>query len=393
MVYLNNAATSWPKPPQVIDAVQACLRDTPASQFRGGSNILKKDVEMECREALGQLLEIGEVNRIFFTSGATESLNTVLAGWDYGEENRSILITQTEHNSVLRPLMNLDVLKRRAVKVVTCSANGEVTEAALQKAVEEEVKEGRRPAALVVNHCSNVTGFVQNMRMISEFARNEEISLIVDASQSAGCLPVQTDTWQADALIFTGHKGLMGMQGTGGFYIRGDRSLKPLKYGGTGRNSAQLKYEGDYEYEVGTQNLPGITALLAGTEFVLNTGMENIRKKEQGLMTLLYQRLGEIQGIRLYGDPLTCKGPLLSMNFIGLTASDAAYILDRVYGITVRAGLHCSPLIHQAMGTGKNGTVRLSVSYFTEKEDILQFIHAAEQIAASCEKGRKNKTP
>ena len=385
MVYLNNAATSWPKPPQVIDAVQACLRDTPASQFRGGSSILKKDVMMECRKALGQLLEIAEVNRIFFTSGATESLNTVLAGWDYGEENRSILITQTEHNSVLRPLMNLDVLKRRVVKVVPCTANGEITEAALQKAVEEEGKEGRRPAALVVNHCSNVTGFVQNMRMISEFARNEEISLIVDASQSAGCLTVQTDSWQADALIFTGHKGLMGMQGTGGYYIRGNKSLKPLKYGGTGRNSAQLKYHGDYEYEVGTQNLPGITALLAGTEFVLNTGMENIRKKEQGLMTLLYRRLGEIQGIRLYGDPLTCKGPLLSMNFIGLTASDAAYILDSVYGITVRTGLHCSPLIHQAMGTGKNGTVRLSISYFTENEDILQFIHAAEQIAASCE--------
>ena len=153
MIYLNNAATSWPKPSCVNEAVQACLMDTPASQFRGGSSILKKDVEMFCREALGELLDIADHERIYFTSGATESLNTVLCGMDYGKAENSILVTQTEHNSVLRPLMNQLGLKDHLVKIVPCTAVGEVKEEFLEKALEEEKQAGRQPTAIVVNHC------------------------------------------------------------------------------------------------------------------------------------------------------------------------------------------------------------------------------------------------
>ena len=385
MIYLNNAATSWPKPSSVCEAVQACLMDTPASQFRGGSAILKKDTEERCREKLGKLLGIHAHDRIFFTSGATESLNTVLCGLDYGEEGCGILATQTEHNSVLRPLMNQPVLKKHPVTIISCLENGAVTRNALEKSLEEALENtGKNPSALIVNHCSNVTGYVQDMKLIGNFVRENNLLLLVDVSQSAGCIPVDADSWKADGVIFTGHKSLLGIQGTGGFFIRKGLELKPLKYGGTGRNSQQLTYEdGDYEYEVGTQNLPGIRALLAGVEFVLETGVDRIQEKEERMMKLLYEGLGKIPGVQIYGSFAECKGPVMSLNFQGLKASDAAYILENGYEITVRAGFHCSPLIHEAMGTKNSGTVRVSVSWFTKEEEILAFLEAAGQIAVS----------
>ena len=343
MIYLNNAATSWPKPSSVCEAVQACLMDTPASQFRGGSDILKKDAEELCREKLGKLLNISDYHRIFFTSGATESMNTLLCGLNFGEEGQAVLATQTEHNSVLRPLMNQTVKDTHPVWIVPCGKDGAITEQALENTLKKATKTtGKKPSAMIINHCSNVTGYIQDMKMAADFAEKNNLLLIADISQSAGCIPVDVDGWNADAVVFTGHKSLLGIQGTGGFYIREGISLKPLKYGGTGRNSQQLTYEnGDYEYEVGTQNIPGITGLLAGTEYILQTGLDWIQKKEEMLMELLYEGLKKIDGIQIYGSPKGRRGPVLSMNFDGLKASDAAYILESGYGITVRAGLHC----------------------------------------------------
>lgn len=386
MIYLNNGATSWPKPPAVLKAVQACLSGMPASQFRGGSAIMKKDVEILCREKLGGLLGISETERIFFTSGATESMNTVLGGLDYGKSDSPILVTQTEHNSVLRPARNIGQLKTHPVHVVKCTINGTVSEKALEEAVCPDAR------VLIVNHCSNVTGCIQDMEMIRDFSRKHGLLLVVDVSQSAGCIPVEIDKWKADAAVFTGHKSLLGIQGTGGFYIRSGIKLKPLKYGGTGRNSAQLTYEnGDYEYEVGTQNMPGITGLLAGLEFIEKTGLSTIIEKEKYLMDMLYEGLKELPQVQVYGDRNTCRGPVLSMNFQGLKASDAAYILESGYGITVRAGLHCSPLIHEAMGTENGGTVRVSISWFTEEEDIKAFLKAAREIAGSIAGSKEQK--
>ena len=339
MIYLNNGATSWPKPSCVYEAVQACLTGTPASQFRGGSDILKKDAEELCREKLGKLLNISDYHRIFFTSGATESMNTLLCGLNFGEEGQAVLATQTEHNSVLRPLMNQTVKDTHPVWIVPCGKDGAITEQALENTLKKATKTtGKKPSAMIINHCSNVTGYIQDMKMAADFAEKNNLLLIADISQSAGCIPVDVDGWNADAVVFTGHKSLLGIQGTGGFYIREGISLKPLKYGGTGRNSQQLTYEnGDYEYEVGTQNIPGITGLLAGTEYILQTGLDWIQKKEEMLMELLYEGLKKIDGIQIYGSPKGRRGPVLSMNFDGLKASDAAYILESGYGITVRA--------------------------------------------------------
>ena len=381
MIYLNNAATSYPKPPCVVDAVQACLMGAPVSQFRGGVELRKEDSTTACRRMLGELLGIEDWKRIVFTSGATESCNQLICGLDY-EENKGdsvqILTTQTEHNSILRPLLNQPAVKEYGVTVIPCTSTGRITKEALENSITDVSK------VLFINHCSNVTGQVQDLEMIAEVCHQHGILVIADLSQSAGCIPVNVDKWKLDGIIFTGHKSLFGMQGIGGFYLREGIKLKPLKYGGTGRNSAQLTYEmEDYEYEVGTQNQPGIEALRAGVGFILENGLEKIVEKEQNLMRLLYDGLNGCENVVLYNQFSTEHGPVMSFNINGLAPSDVAYILQNVYGITVRTGLHCAPLIHKAMGTGAKGTVRVSVSYLTEESDLEALIDAVKDISGS----------
>ena len=375
MIYLNNAATSYPKPECVREALDECVRSLPASQYRREASFAGEDAFARCRKNLGKLLHVADTDRIFFTSGATEALNVVLAGFPYPEDRRRILTTETEHNSVLRPLMNMEVFRDR-VSFADCGPSGEVTAEMLEKACTDDT------GVLIINQCSNVTGMVQDMEGISKLSKEKGLFLIVDASQSAGCLTVDADGWNAAAVIFTGHKSLCGIQGTGGFYIRKDIVLAPQKFGGTGRNSAQLTYpDEDYEYEVGTQNAPGIAALAAGTEYILQEGPERIAEHERKMMVRLWEGLRKIDGVILYGSSEKNRGPLLSFNIGALKPSDTAYILFHTYGIIVRAGLHCAPLIHERIGSGIYGTVRASVSGMTAEEDIDALISAAQEIA------------
>ena len=187
-----------------------------------------------------------------------------------------------------------------------------------------------------------------------------------------------------DILIMTGHKSLYGVQGTGAYYIRSGIRLKPIMYGGTGLDSTKLKYKADeYEYEVGTQNAPGIAALSSGVEYILMRGVEKIAEKERLLMKRIYDRLSEIKEIRIFGSYETNHGPVMSFQVIGLNCSDVAYILETGYGISVRTGLHCAPLIHRAIGSGADGTVRVSVSDLTSMDEIEQFLKAMEEITES----------
>ena len=348
MIYLNQAATSFPKPRCVLDAHAAALSAPPEGQFRS-ADMRNGNALDRCRENLGRLLGISAVDRIFFASGATDATNALVNGLPLAEKR--VLATQTEHNSVLRPLMNLTD-QVGSVDIMPCDALGRVDPADVTRLLSAP------SAALFVNH----------------------------ASQSAGCLPVDADAWGVDALIFTGHKALFGPQGTGGYYVRPGISLRPFRYGGTGRDSRRLTYDdGDYEYEVGTQNAPGIAALNAGVEYVLEQGVDPIHAKERRLMKALYEELAAIPGITIYGDHARCHGPLLSFNVRELTPSDVAYILSGVYGITVRAGHHCSPLIHDAMGTSERGTVRISVSNMNTEADIEALIAAVREISKSVE--------
>lgn len=375
MIYLNNAATTYPKPQCVTEAHAAALSAPPAGQFRSSGQGRGKDVFTECRENLGRLLGISAPERIYFTSGATDSLNQLFCGLE--RKGRKILVTQTEHNSVLRPLYN-GVAQGAEVEILPCDRYGRVSPEELEKRISPEV------GLLVLNHCSNVTGMIQDAARFGEIAKKHGILFLLDASQSAGCIPIDCDAWHVDALVFTGHKGLFGPQGTGGYFLREGVGLRPSRYGGTGRDSSRLTYEdGDYEYETGTQNGHGIQALGAGVEYILERGAEQIAGEEQRLMGLLYDGLSDMKGVTVYGEKEQNLGPVLSMNLAGLRASELAYILQNGYETVVRAGLHCAPLIHQAMGTQEAGTVRVSISALTKEEEIGQFLEAMREIAAA----------
>lgn len=381
MIYLNQAASTWPKPPCVLQAQASALSAPPAGQFRGGAAD-GTGVMDECRRRLGTLLGIGDSERIFFSSGATDSANAVICGLPI--KGRRVLATQIEHNSILRPLMNR---KDRVghVDIVPCDSAGWVNPKDAEAMLDENT------AAVFVNHCSNVTGMIQDVGAIAEIAHSRGALLVLDCAQSAGCIPVKADAWGVDALIFTGHKSLFGPQGTGGYYVRRGIPFAPFRYGGTGRDSRQLTYEnGDYEYEPGTQNLPGISALAAGVEYVLKEGVENIARKEQALMERLRKGLQAVGGVRLYGDE-RCAGPVLSFTIEGLRPADAAYILEGGYHIRVRSGLHCAPLIHSAMGAGNLGTVRASVSSLNTGQDIGCLIGAVREIVKSLEDAHEDR--
>lgn len=330
-----------------------------------------------CRENLGRLLGIGSPERIYFTSGATDSLNQLFHGME--RRGKKILVTQTEHNSVLRPLYN-GMAAGAEVEILPCDKYGQVSPEVFEERISPEA------GLLVLNHCSNVTGMIQDAARFGEIAEKHGVLFMLDASQSAGCIPIDCDGWHVDALVFTGHKGLFGPQGTGGFFLRKGVGMRPYRYGGTGRDSSRLVYgDGDYEYETGTQNGHGIQALGAGVEYILGRGVERIAEAEKRLMGILYDGLSEIQGVTVYGEKGRNLGPVLSMNLKGLRPSELAYILQNGYETVVRAGLHCAPLIHQAMGTEEQGMVRVSISALTEEQEILQFLEILREIAAAAE--------
>lgn len=376
MIYLNNAATSYPKPSCVLETFLQYAGGMPAGQLRDSLGTEAGDVLDGCRRSVAGMLGIADWKRIFFTSGATEAANLLVRGMDW--KKKHALVTQTEHNSILRPVMNHPDLKGK-VAVVPCDDRGYVSPEAVERAA---VPGG---GILFVSHCSNVTGTVQPMKGLAEAAKRAGYLLAADVSQSAGCIPVDADGWGADILIFTGHKSMLGLQGTGGLYLRDGLDIRPLKYGGTGSDSSKLIYgPGEYEYEAGTQNMAGIAALKAAVDYIGRIGVASVRERELMEINWLYQKLGDIEGIRLYGPRnAQDRGPLLSFLIDGLTAADTAYILNSAYGVVVRTGLHCAPLIHDSIGSGKYGTVRVSISYETKREELELFVNAVREISGS----------
>ncbi len=386
IIYLNNAATSYPKPSCVQETAVRAVSAPPPGQFRDGNETAGEDLFTQCRERLGRLLGIADTERIRFASGATESLNRLLLG--LGIPASRIITTVTEHNSVLRPLYNLPGIAGRPV-LLPCDAGGFVDPALLEK---EAARTQAR--AVVLNHCSNVTGAVQDAEAFGEIARRYGLLFILDASQSAGCMEVDADAWHVDAIAFTGHKSLLGLQGTGGFFVRGGVPFRPVRYGGTGRESEKLLFEEeDYVPDAGTQNMPGIAALASAAGWILEEGIEEIRNTEHILRSKAVEALRTIPGIRICGDPAgeTGKddpagnsarryGPVISFRTDRLNADDLGYILRSGYGIVTRTGLHCSPLIHPYIGSDKKGTVRISFSPFNTAEDINVLTDALREI-------------
>ena len=404
MVYLNNAATSWPKPPSVLEAVSAALAGEPVSPLR--SSLSKDDdLLLELRQKLGRLFNISDWQRIFFCSSATDAFNRLIDGLGISSYDYAI----DSHNSVLRPLANKSQHLEASPTTLSQSSSGSAGNPA-----RTPNPSGTLCDVLFLNHCSNVTGEIcdvrhkgQDYQIVNRKSVNRKSDsqivnrklLVLDAAQSAGCIPIDVDGWGVDILVFTGHKGLFGPMGVGGYYVRRGIDLRPSQFGGTGRDSSVIEYgeNDEWEYEVGTQNMPGLAGLKAGVDYVLQRGVENICEKEQQLTRWLIDELRGIPKVQLYvasgagpgggtvGHTAAAgvQGPVVSFNIKGLQPSDVGYILQNSYGITVRTGLHCAPLIHRRLGTGMYGTVRASLSDFTTLHDLQALVKAVSEISGS----------
>lgn len=378
VIYLNHAATSYPKPRCVLKAYTAALEALPAGQFRGEIRGINDGAMDRCRTNLGKILGIADAKRIFFSSGATDAANLILEG--LGIQADQIVTTATEHNCVLRPMYNMTSIKG-IPQIVPCNQYGYVDPELVEAAITFQTR------AIVLNHCSNVTGCIQNAAEIGFIAKKHHLLYVLDVSQSAGVIPVEAENWNTDAVFFTGHKGLFGVQGTGGYYLKETIPCRPVRFGGTGYNSERIYYEsGQEEYEVGTQNVPGIAALNAGCEYVIKKGIQNIQKREVKLIQYLYCKLAEIKDIKIHGDASRITGPVLSFHSTKMKASDIAYILQNSYHIVTRAGLHCAPLIHSFIGAPSDGTVRVSISCNTRKEELDALAEALYEITGAFQK-------
>ena len=364
MVYLNNAATSYPKPPSVVKAVVEALETMPASALRSSLSA-GDDTIISLREDLATLLHVSHPDRIFFTSGATDSLNRLIGGLSF----QHALVTTDNHNSVLRPIENLKRIEHLKFPENPDHLGN----------LENPGK--KHPALLILPHCSNVTGGIHDIAAICQKAHQQDILVMLDAAQSAGCIPIDAEKWNVDIIAFTGHKALFGPQGTGGYYIRPGISLRPTIFGGTGRDSSIIRYDdGDWEYEVGTLNMPGLAGLKAGVEYVLKEGVETIFGQLHEQIKWLIAQLKSIPRVRLYRQGEEPQGPVVSFNIDGLKPADVGYILQNAYGITTRTGLHCAPLIHQQLGTTPWGTVRVSLSHLTTDNDLQTLVNAVQDI-------------
>lgn len=377
MIYLNQAATTYPKPESVQKMVERCITALPFSQYRSVADGGGTDYEGICRSCLAQLFGIKEEKRIYFTSGATQGLNTAILGFAPPENRGGIVVTATEHNSVLRPVM--DGLSgalangQRTLTVVPCGSDGMVSPAEMEKAMTEHT------GLVILNHCSNVTGAAQDAKAIGELCRRKGAVFLLDASQSAGILDIDADAMNVDMMVWTGHKSLFGIQGSGGLYIRSGIPVRPIQFGGTGYDSRTLVLE-EPAYETGTANLPGIAAMAAGVRFLLDTGLETVWEKDHTLMTILYEGLKAVPGVTVYAGHVP-EGTALAFNIDGLSPADAGYILAGSYGILVRTGLHCAPLIHSCIGSGDMGCIRASVSWFNTQEEAEALVTAVKELS------------
>jgi len=374
MIYLNNAATSYPKPKEVTDAVHNYLTKFPSHGGRSSVDKDSGDVVYECRKNLSELFNADEPNQIVFTSGCTESLNLIIKGLDL--KNAHIVTTATEHNSVIRPLKHLERDEGLKVDFVECDNFGYIEPTIIEEAIKQNTK------AIIVNHTSNVNGSVLDIKSISEIAHKHNLLIIVDASQSAGNLPIDVKDMNIDLMAFTGHKSLYGMQGTGGFYIKKGIKVNPLKTGGTGTKSDEL-YQPEtmpMYYESGTQNLPGIVSMKAGTDFILKKGRENISKHKRQIVKKVIDELSKFQEIKIYTRKEKNSCAVFSFNIDGILPEEVGFILENSYDITVRTGIHCAPLMLKHIDAHPWGTVRMSPSYFTTDNEIDKFLEAVKSI-------------
>ena len=376
MIYLDNAATSWPKPEPVYDAVSEAIRRG-GNPGRGSSERSKAaalDIS-EARAALAQLFHIPEPSRIVFALNATDAINLGLQGMLSPGDH--VITSRMEHNAVTRPLAYLEDAGTAVTKVETDPVRGADPQA-VRDAIRPETK------LVVMTHGSNVTGALNPIEEIGAICHEAGIPFMVDASQTAGAIPIDVQKMHIDLLAFPGHKSLLGPTGTGALYVAPSVSPRPIRSGGTGVFS-EVRLQPDtlpYYYEAGTQNTVGIAGLAAGAHYIMERSVSGIYHEEQQMLSRLIDGLVAIPGVTVYGPVSGPRAAAVSFNFEDMDCADAAVILETYYNISVRSGLQCAPDTHRLLGTfDLGGTVRVSPGLFTTDEEIDAFIDAVREIA------------
>ena len=376
MIYLDNASTSLKKPPAVSQAILSAIQ-TLGNTARGahGYSLDAASAIYDAREKLAALFNCPRADHVVFTANVTQALNTAICGVLSSGDH--VISTDLEHNSVLRPLYRLQSEQGVELDFVPADRRGNIDYADFERLIKRNTK------AIVCTHASNLTGNMTDIRRISEIARAHDILLIVDAAQTAGAKAIDMQALGIDILCFTGHKGLMGPQGTGGMCIREGVVIRPLIVGGTGVQTYRREQPDRLPtlLEAGTLNGHGIAGLSAAIDYINEIGLDHIADRKNALTQRFYQGVKEIDGVSVYGDLSREHAAIVTLNIGDLDSGEAADTLFEEYGIATRAGAHCAPRMHTALGTKEQGAVRFSFSYLNTEEEIDQAVEAVKKIA------------
>lgn len=377
MIYLDNAATTYPKPKSVYQNVMKAMTEYGANPGRGSHAMAIEGARViyETRELMAQLFNLDDPMKVIFTFNATDGLNQAIKGVLNSGDH--VITTTMEHNSVLRPVKGLEKYGVENT-IVQCAADGSINVDDLESAVKSNTK------LIITTHVSNLTGTIMPIEEIGQMCRRKNILYLVDGSQSAGVLDIDMKRYNIDLLAVPGHKGLLGPQGTGALLINCDAEIKQIKEGGTGSESNNMMQPNFYpdKLEAGTHNLPGIAGLNAGVKYILNKGTKSIYSHEKNLLDLLIKEMKKNVKIKIYGpEDINNRCCVVPINIEGIDSSEVAYRLDTEYGIAVRPGLHCAPLAHKTIGTEKVGAVRFGVGPFNKKTDIILAVKALNEIS------------
>ena len=376
MIYVDNGATTFPKPKIVTDKIMECSLGYAGNPGRSGHKLaMKMDLEIyETREKICKLINGNEVLNVIFTFNATDSLNLAIKG--VLEKGDHVVTTSMEHNSVLRPLNQLRKDGIIDLSIIYADNKGYIEPQKIFDAVTPNTK------MIVTTHMSNVFGTIVDIKSIGEFCRDNNILYLVDAAQSIGVLDIDVQDMNIDLLAFPGHKALFGPMGTGALYIKEGIKVKPLKQGGTGSYSHSIDQPELYpdSLESGTPNGVGIIALGKGIDFINQVGLENIRNHEISLKNHFIDLLKDNDDIILNGTLDDRQGAVVSLNVKNMDSSEVSYILSDEFDIYTRPGFHCAPLAHKSLGTDELGAIRFSFGYFNTIEEVEQCANALKNI-------------
>lgn len=379
-IYLDCAATTRQKPPQVLKAVVQYATEVGVSHGRGTyeAGIRANELVFQTRQALGKLFHIQRLDRLVYTKNITEAINTALKG--FLKSGDHVVLSSMEHNAVIRPLNKLKA--RRGIETTIVPANnlGRLNPYDFENALKPNTK------LVCLVHASNVTGNLNPVEEVGAICAKREVAFLVDTAQTAGVVPIDMQALNIDFLCFTGHKGLMGPPGTGGLVVSPKWNLDSFIEGGTGSNSDKEEQPSQWpdKFESGTQNYWGMAGLKAAVDFLLKTSVQAIRRKEGALTGTFLKETAKIKGVKLHGLPTGAEKErvgVVSLNVESKDPSEVGYELDQKYGIMTRVGLHCAPLAHRTIGTHPIGTVRFSFGYYNTEKEVEKAVKALKELA------------